>query len=161
MLYWYAMIVIISYINELFDCYEGIPVEFPSAKHFGPACQYAVRRQTHGGRPSIAPRIIVHECCALWVFPDCSAATFYLLRLKDSRNDGLKLKFTFVPSVGDCWGSYVAKWSKMYFSRPSLGPTEFGSDRWYYLRILLNKIPSYFIYLIFPSIFQVFYFIPP
>ena len=43
------MIVIISYINELFDCYEGIPVEFPSAKHFEPACQYAVRRQTDRG----------------------------------------------------------------------------------------------------------------
>ena len=37
------------------------------------------------GRPSIVPPIIVHEYCALLVFPNCSTATFYFA----SRNDGL------------------------------------------------------------------------
>ena len=46
----------------------------------------------HGGRPPIVSRIIVHEYCALWVFPDCSTAKFYLLSLKNSTNDGLKSK---------------------------------------------------------------------
>lgn len=31
----------------------------------------------HGGRPPIVSHIIVHEYCALWVFPDCSTAMFY------------------------------------------------------------------------------------
>jgi len=31
-----------------------------------------------GGRPPIVSRIIVHEYCALWVFPDYSTAKFYL-----------------------------------------------------------------------------------
>ena len=54
-------------------------VVFPYGAQFGrrarwAACQYAVRRQL---RRAIAPRIIVHEYCALWVFPDCSTATVY------------------------------------------------------------------------------------
>ena len=36
----------------------------------------------HGGRPSIRPRIIIHEYCALCVFLNCSTATFYFASSK-------------------------------------------------------------------------------